>query len=134
MDTGSSTFNFDTIGSTEKDNRERYLEAGISELILFSTDLGTDARELVEGYLAHRWGLTGNLPVGHTYKSTNPYSGDSGPSSEFINTLQHIELGTSYATCFSGSQSIQNGKTISWYMPNAQKPGDLTVSITYTVP
>lgn len=28
--------------------------------------------EKVEGYLAHRWGLEGNLPAGHTYKSSPP--------------------------------------------------------------
>jgi len=42
-----------------------------AELIVFS---GTDAttREKCEGYLAHRWGLTANLPGGHPYKTTPP--------------------------------------------------------------
>jgi hypothetical protein len=31
-------------------------------------------RERVEGYLAHRWGLTANLPAGHPYKTTPPYA------------------------------------------------------------
>ena len=32
----------------------------------------TFGRQLIEGYLAHKWGLTTNLPVGHPYKITAP--------------------------------------------------------------
>ena len=35
---------------------------------------GTDISTLqkAEGYLAHKWGLTGSLPAGHPYKTTHP--------------------------------------------------------------
>ena len=35
---------------------------------------GTDISDVekAEGYLAHKWGLTGNLPVTHPYKSSTP--------------------------------------------------------------
>jgi len=35
---------------------------------------GTDISDVekAEGYLAHKWGLTGNLPVNHPYKSSAP--------------------------------------------------------------
>ena len=35
---------------------------------------GTDVStfEKAEGYLAHKWGLTSNLPVSHPYKSSAP--------------------------------------------------------------
>ena len=35
---------------------------------------GTDISDVekAEGYLAHKWGLTGNLPVTHPYKSSAP--------------------------------------------------------------
>jgi hypothetical protein len=35
---------------------------------------GTDTSTLIkaEGYLAHKWGLTSNLPVSHTYKTSAP--------------------------------------------------------------
>lgn len=37
---------------------------------------GTDISELekAEGYLAHKWGLTGSLPSNHPYKTTHPTS------------------------------------------------------------
>lgn len=35
---------------------------------------GTDITDVqkAEGYLAHKWGLEGNLPSGHPYKSSAP--------------------------------------------------------------
>ncbi len=35
---------------------------------------GTDITDVqkAEGYLAHKWGLTSNLPVSHPYKSSAP--------------------------------------------------------------
>ena len=29
-------------------------------------------REEIEGYMAHKWGLEGNLPADHTYKTDPP--------------------------------------------------------------
>jgi len=43
----------------------------ISEVIMVqSTD--TTTRQLIEGYLAHKWGLTANLPADHPYKNAAP--------------------------------------------------------------
>jgi hypothetical protein len=35
---------------------------------------GTDITDVekAEGYIAHKWGLEGNLPVSHPYKSSAP--------------------------------------------------------------
>jgi SPRY domain len=46
-----------------------------AELVIFPGSSATD-REKAEGYLAHKWGLEGNLPAGHPYKTTPP-----GPTS-----------------------------------------------------
>jgi hypothetical protein len=37
-----------------------------------SSSYTTGDREKLEGYLAHKWGLEGNLPGGHPYKSAAP--------------------------------------------------------------
>jgi len=42
-----------------------------AEVILI-TDFTTVTREKIEGYLAHKWGLTANLPSGHPYKNLPP--------------------------------------------------------------
>jgi hypothetical protein len=49
-----------------------YLSGYIAEIIISSSILSASNRERIEGYLAHKWGLTANLPVGHPYKSAAP--------------------------------------------------------------
>ena len=50
-----------------------------------TTDLAT--RQLVEGYLAHKWGLTINLPSDHPYKTTPPTIGNAGTLTTAWNEL-----------------------------------------------
>ena len=40
--------------------------------IVIGNSLSTNDRQRVEGYLAHKWGLTALLPAGHPYKSAAP--------------------------------------------------------------
>lgn len=44
----------------------------IKEMLVFSIPLHDSDREKVEGYLAHKHGLTGSLPSSHPYKSSAP--------------------------------------------------------------
>jgi hypothetical protein len=44
----------------------------LAEVIVASTLLSTLDRQKLEGYLAHKWGLTANLPANHPYKTTPP--------------------------------------------------------------
>ena len=46
--------------------------SNISEVIVCNTDLSTDDRQKLEGYLAWKWGLTANLPSNHPYKFAPP--------------------------------------------------------------
>ena len=41
-----------------------------AEIISFGTKLPDATRQKVEGYLAHKWGLVGNLPSNHPYKQS----------------------------------------------------------------
>jgi hypothetical protein len=51
--------------------KSRRIHANISEVFVCTTDCsGYQTR--FEGYMAHKWGLTGNLPAGHPYKTTPP--------------------------------------------------------------
>ncbi len=48
------------------------LAGNIAEVI-FCDEKNTDSdRQKIEGYLAHKWGLTSSLPNDHPYKSTTP--------------------------------------------------------------
>ncbi len=44
----------------------------IAELLIISGAVSTLNRQKIEGYLAHKWGLTANLPAGHPYKTVGP--------------------------------------------------------------
>jgi len=45
----------------------------IAEVITTVSVPDTITKQLVEGYLAHKWGLTANLPNDHPYKVNPPY-------------------------------------------------------------
>ena len=44
----------------------------IAEVIAYTGALSTIDRQTVEGYLAHKWGLVGNLPADHPFKLDAP--------------------------------------------------------------
>ncbi len=44
----------------------------IGECIIIEGAVSTDTRQKLEGYLAWKWGLEANLPVGHPYKDAAP--------------------------------------------------------------
>lgn len=44
----------------------------VNEIVIFNRQLDSTDRNKVEGYLAHKWGLTQNLPSDHPYKSSSP--------------------------------------------------------------
>jgi hypothetical protein len=44
----------------------------VFEIVVFNSVLSDAGFQKVEGYLAHKWGLTANLPAGHPYKTVGP--------------------------------------------------------------
>jgi hypothetical protein len=46
----------------------------IHEFLCFSTYFNDSQRQVVEGYLAWKWGVQSRLPVGHPYKNARPQS------------------------------------------------------------
>jgi len=43
-----------------------------AEIVILSAPASTTNRQKIEGYLAHKWGLTANLPADHPYKTAIP--------------------------------------------------------------
>jgi hypothetical protein len=54
---------------------DRRLNGDVAELIVTRTALSTPERQRLEGYAAHKWGLTASLPSNHPYKSVPPLRG-----------------------------------------------------------
>jgi hypothetical protein len=55
-------------GSTDF-SLDRRFDGILGETIVVHGTLTTQNRQLIEGYLAHKWGLTANLPIDHPYKT-----------------------------------------------------------------
>jgi len=51
-----------------------YYDGNIGEILVYNTALTTSQRQQVEGYLAHKWGLTTPIPSTHPFKSITPAS------------------------------------------------------------
>jgi hypothetical protein len=49
-----------------------FFNGDIGELVALPTAASLDTRQRIEGYLAHKWGLTANLPSDHPYKTVGP--------------------------------------------------------------
>lgn len=49
-----------------------FADMNLAELIVVTAMPSSDEMDKIEGYLAHRWGLTANLPALHPYKSVAP--------------------------------------------------------------
>lgn len=54
------------------DNSGNKLDGVVGEVVVGNSTLSDADRERIEGYLAHKWGLTSSLPAGHTYKNAAP--------------------------------------------------------------
>ena len=48
------------------------LKGAIKAILIFNQKLNDTNRKKVEGYLAHQFGMTSNLPLGHPYKIISP--------------------------------------------------------------
>jgi hypothetical protein len=66
--TGSTT---GLIGANNAATPDSFWHGTIQE-ILVTTDLTTDEIAKVEGYLAHKWGITARLPSDHPFKTVAP--------------------------------------------------------------
>ena len=77
----------------------------LAETLVYTSSPGTYQRQMMEGYLANKWGITSSLPAGHPYKSAAPIPSVS------MTLLQNCVLwldaadATSYTT--SGSNVTQ---------------------------
>lgn len=64
-----------TIGARFNNNTLEFPWNGfLAELVVYRGTPTTDIEDRIEGYLAHKWGLTAGLPAGHPYKTVAPTS------------------------------------------------------------
>jgi len=69
----SGTFAVTKYGiGNQPNNSGEYWIGYIGEILVYTTALSDTDRQKVEGYLAWKWGLQGNLPANHPYKNVSP--------------------------------------------------------------
>tara|TARA_R110000787_G_scaffold108959_1_gene217391 strand:+ start:161 stop:955 length:795 start_codon:yes stop_codon:yes gene_type:complete len=69
---GTISANKFTIGSLGHSAYGQFWDGAIGEVLVFDSALSVDDIQLVEGYLAWKWGLQANLPANHPYKNGAP--------------------------------------------------------------
>ena len=60
-----------TIGSAS-DSGVSFFAGDMAEIVILNSIANESDRQKLEGYLAHKWGLTANLPSDHPYKTYAP--------------------------------------------------------------
>jgi hypothetical protein len=68
--TGANTASVWTLGANTDNGEAANMD--LYEIIVINGTVSTDTRQRTEGYLAWKWGLQANLPVGHPYKAAAP--------------------------------------------------------------
>ena len=58
--------------SSYNNGTAEFFDGSIGEMIFLQTTFDAHIRQKYEGYLAHKWGLTANLPSDHPYKNIAP--------------------------------------------------------------
>ncbi len=93
----------------------------IAEVIVYNGVLSLADRQRVEGYLAHKWGLTANLPSDHPYKVTPPLN--TATQSSAALTLTNLDVPAESGTY--RVQAIGSGTTFCVSEPS----NSVTISI-----
>jgi hypothetical protein len=79
---------FSSAGGTSQDTASAVVELGRGFSAISNHDWcevitvdspDTTTRQLIEGYLAHKWGIASKLPADHPYKNSAPTSGKKRP-------------------------------------------------------
>ena len=64
----------------------------LAEVVVFNTGLSLSNRQMIEGYLAWKWGLQGNLPNTHPYYSATPSAGTTAVGNLTVDTTGNIQV------------------------------------------
>ena len=102
-----------------------FLTGKVAEVIVLNGLATTEERQLLEGYLAHKWGLAANLPAGHPYKSAAPtLPGFVGNARVNATTAARVVIAFD-------TNMVELARTVP--DPSSTPPGDYTISETGVV-
>jgi hypothetical protein len=124
-------------GAFGSGNDARFATGYFHEILIYNSVLTTSQRQQIEGYLAHKWGLTGSLPSTHSFSKFPPSSVPSPPAA--IATVTLTSLSTSGGTI---NWTSTNATGYRWYVGTGSGSGQvatgtitngltLTATVTY---
>jgi len=97
----------------------------VCEIIAYDRALATTDRQMIEGYLAWKWEITGQLPIGHPYKEFPP----SGEQVIIPSTPPNLMAGlVSWIDMADTSSYTLSGTTLATLRDKATVNGSFTVS------
>lgn len=82
------------------DGLGQYLYGNVCEVLVYTGVLSTANRQMIEGYLAWKWGLQASLPSGHLYLSAAPFIAGSIPLTIPSNTSLLLVNTSSFSKTF----------------------------------
>jgi len=62
------------LGMTSASTASNFYDGLIYEVIIIASVVSATTRQIIEGYLAHKWGITDDLPAAHLFKNDAPYT------------------------------------------------------------
>lgn len=84
-------------------------DGNIAEMLIFNATLTDSQLQLVEGYLAQKWGLQSNLPATHPYKSVGPSANSIAVTLSTYNFPPSAMTGNSTTLSPTGFNAITAG-------------------------
>jgi hypothetical protein len=90
-----------------------FLNGYIYEVVVFLNELSASQRNQVEGYLASKWGLHGQLPASHPYSSKVPFLPTQIPGCQlWLDAADTTTItGTSSVTAWADKSGVGNNAT-----------------------
>jgi len=108
----------------------RGFEFILAEMIMFTgSGFSDNDRQLVEGYLAHKWGLTGSLSSSHPYHSSPPLNSDGVLNFTFTGSVIAPQLNSITGTYAVERDGGTNALTATIDVTGTATPGANYVNI-----
>jgi hypothetical protein len=92
------------VGFRHTDITSANFSGYIGEILVYNTQLGSDQRQQVEGYLAWKWGIQSSLPGTHPNFSANGYIVTPFPSF-IISATPPVDPTTKYSALFNAANN-----------------------------
>jgi len=97
----------------------------VCEIIAYNRALATTDRQMIEGYMAWKWGITNRLPIGHPYKEFPPSGEQVIIPSTPVNLMQGL---ISWLDMADTSSYTLSGTTLKTIRDKATVAGTFTIS------